>query len=110
MATGLMGGTFDPIHIAHLVIAEAALEELDLERVLFIPSAGPPHKPDVVVSPVETRLEMVRLAVADNPEARGLRPRDRCDLPLPTRSTRSVNSGGRSVKTRCSTSSWALTA
>lgn len=67
MATGLMGGTFDPIHVAHLIIAEEALDRLGLDRVVFIPSARPPHKPGSHMTPVEHRLEMVRLAVADNP-------------------------------------------
>ncbi len=64
MAIGLIGGTFDPIHVAHLVIAKEALEAFGLDRVIFIPSARPPHKPAGDVSPIEHRLEMVRLAVA----------------------------------------------
>jgi nicotinate-nucleotide adenylyltransferase len=67
LATGLVGGTFDPIHIAHLIIAEEALDRLGLDRVLFIPASRPPHKPDCALSPVETRLRMIELAVADNP-------------------------------------------
>jgi nicotinate-nucleotide adenylyltransferase len=67
VATGLMGGTFDPIHVAHLIIAEEALDRLGLDRVIFVPSARPPHKPGSEITPVEHRLEMVRLAVADNP-------------------------------------------
>jgi nicotinate-nucleotide adenylyltransferase len=62
-----MGGTFDPIHIAHLIIAEAALEALTLREVVFVPAAKPPHKGDVYVTPVEDRLEMVRLAIEGNP-------------------------------------------
>jgi nicotinate-nucleotide adenylyltransferase len=62
-----MGGTFDPIHVAHLIIAEEALDRLGLDRVIFVPSARPPHKPGSEITPVEHRLEMVRLAVADNP-------------------------------------------
>ena len=67
MATGLMGGTFDPIHIAHLVIAEEALDLLGLDRVIFVPSARPPHKSGDDVTSVEHRLEMVRLAIDGNP-------------------------------------------
>lgn len=67
MAIGLIGGTFDPIHIAHLVIAEEALEALSLREVVFVPAARPPHKGDVCVTPVEDRLEMVRLAIEGNP-------------------------------------------
>jgi nicotinate-nucleotide adenylyltransferase len=62
-----MGGTFDPIHIAHLVIAELSLDILGVSRIIFVPSARPPHKPGSEVSPVEHRLEMVRLAIAGNP-------------------------------------------
>ncbi len=62
-----MGGTFDPIHIAHLIIAEEALDLLGLSRVIFVPSARPPHKSGDDVTSVEHRLEMVRLAIDGNP-------------------------------------------
>jgi nicotinate-nucleotide adenylyltransferase len=62
-----MGGTFDPIHVAHLIIAEAALEALSLREIVFIPAARPPHKGGACVTPVEDRLEMVRLAIEGNP-------------------------------------------
>ena len=65
-ATGVFGGTFDPIHVAHLAVAEAAHDEFGLRRVLFVPAAQPPHKPGRVISPVEHRLAMVEAAVADN--------------------------------------------
>lgn len=64
---GVFGGTFDPIHVAHLAVAEAARDALGLERVLFIPNRQPPHKPDQVVTPAAHRLAMVRAAIADNP-------------------------------------------
>lgn len=65
MAEGIMGGTFDPIHLGHVSIASAALEELKLERVIFLPDGDPPHKrPDCSR---EDRLAMVRLACADEP-------------------------------------------
>lgn len=64
---GVLGGTFDPIHIAHLAIAEEAREALGLEKVLFIPAAMPPHKVDRPVSDPEHRMAMVELAIADNP-------------------------------------------
>jgi nicotinate-nucleotide adenylyltransferase len=67
LATGLMGGTFDPVHIAHLVIAEEALDRLGLDRVVFVPCARPPHKNEEDITPVEHRLEMVRLAILGNP-------------------------------------------
>jgi len=67
MRVGVLGGTFDPIHIGHLVSAEEAWVELKLERVVFIPAGLPPHKLDHVMSPVEHRLAMVELAIASNP-------------------------------------------
>jgi nicotinate-nucleotide adenylyltransferase len=66
-ALGVFGGTFDPIHVAHLAVAEAARDALGLERVLFIPNRQPPHKPDQAVTPAADRLAMVRAAIADNP-------------------------------------------
>jgi nicotinate-nucleotide adenylyltransferase len=62
-----MGGTFDPIHIAHLAVAEEAREALALERVLFVPAGQPPFKASGSVSPVSQRAAMVGLAIADNP-------------------------------------------
>ena len=66
-ATGVFGGTFDPIHLAHLAVAEAARDTFGLRRVLFVPAAQPPHKPGRDISPVEHRLAMVESAVAGNP-------------------------------------------
>ena len=66
-ATGIFGGTFDPIHLAHLAVAEAARDTFGLRRVLFVPAAQPPHKPGRDISPVEHRLAMVESAVAGNP-------------------------------------------
>lgn len=65
-ALGVFGGTFDPIHLAHLAVAEAARDALDLHAVLFVPAARPPHKADRVVTPAAHRLAMVRAAIADN--------------------------------------------
>lgn len=64
---GVLGGTFDPVHIAHLAIAEDAREAMGLERVLFVPVAFPPHKQGQPISPAEDRLDMVELAIAGNP-------------------------------------------
>jgi nicotinate-nucleotide adenylyltransferase len=64
---GVLGGTFDPIHIGHLAVAEEAREVLGLERVMFVPAGIPPHKMDRPISPAAHRLAMVELAVADNP-------------------------------------------
>lgn len=67
MKIGILGGTFNPIHNAHLRIAEEARDLFGLDRVIFIPAATPPHKPLVGELSFASRLEMVRLAVADNP-------------------------------------------
>ncbi len=67
MRLGVMGGTFDPIHIGHLVTAEEARCQFELDRILFVPSARPPHKTDTSRSPAADRLSMVRLAVDKNP-------------------------------------------
>ena len=64
---GIMGGTFDPIHIGHLVIAEAARETLGLSQVIFIPAAQPPHKTGRKVAAAEHRLRLTQLAVEGNP-------------------------------------------
>lgn len=64
---GLLGGTFDPIHIGHLVLAEAAAEELRLDLVLFVPAGNPPHKQGRAITAASHRLRMVELAVAGNP-------------------------------------------
>lgn len=66
---GVYGGTFNPIHIGHLRAAEEVVEALELERMLFVPSADPPHKsgPDDDVAPARKRLAWVERAVAGNP-------------------------------------------
>lgn len=64
---GVLGGTFDPIHFGHLIAAEVVRDQFELERVLFVPAARPPHKASQRVTPAEHRLAMVRLAVSGNP-------------------------------------------
>ena len=64
MRTGVLGGTFDPIHLGHLAAARAALDCADLDRVIFVPTGVPPHRPPAVAG-AEDRLEMCRLAIAD---------------------------------------------
>lgn len=64
---GILGGTFDPIHIGHLILAEEARYQLKLDRVLLAPAADPPHKRAQGKSPAEHRVRMVELAIADNP-------------------------------------------
>jgi nicotinate-nucleotide adenylyltransferase len=63
---GILGGTFNPVHMAHLRVAEEVLEALGLERVLFVPSGDPPQK-SKGLAPAHERLEMVRLAVLGEP-------------------------------------------
>lgn len=68
MKVGIMGGTFDPIHMGHLILGEEAYEELRLDRVIYLPAGNPPHKQNRTGGATdEERLEMVRLAVANNP-------------------------------------------
>src|SRR6185436_13995352 len=61
---GLFGGSFDPVHLGHLLVAQAAREELGLERLFFIPAAQSPFKPDQKPTPAEERLRLLRLALA----------------------------------------------
>ena len=67
---GIFGGTFNPIHVGHLRAAEEVAEALDLERMIFVPSADPPHKTASArdpIAPPDQRLAWVRFAVANNP-------------------------------------------
>jgi nicotinate-nucleotide adenylyltransferase len=64
MRIGLLGGTFDPIHVGHLILAERVREEAGLDAVWFLPSFQPPHKNDDVMTPYAKRVEMVSLALA----------------------------------------------
>lgn len=67
MDIGVLGGTFDPIHMGHLVIAEEARIRLGLSEVFFVPAGQPWLKQDRNVTPAAHRVEMVRRAIADNP-------------------------------------------
>jgi nicotinate-nucleotide adenylyltransferase len=60
---GILGGTFDPIHFGHLIIAEAAMDQLGLDRIEFLPANDPPHKPEGSVSPARHRAAMVQTAI-----------------------------------------------
>lgn len=64
---GIMGGTFNPIHYGHLILAQTAMEKFSLDHVWFMPSKTPPHKSDEQITSTEHRIEMTRLAVEDNP-------------------------------------------
>lgn len=65
---GIMGGTFDPIHVGHLILGESAYDQFHLNEVLFMPSGNPPHKRDRRGrAALEERIEMVRLAISTNP-------------------------------------------
>lgn len=63
---GILGGTFDPVHIGHLILAEEARDQLDLSVVYFVPAGNPPHKLGRRLAPVDDRVRMVELAVAGN--------------------------------------------
>ena len=66
MKLGILGGTFDPIHLGHLIIAEEAMSSLGLDRVLFVPAGDPWMKADTTITPRQHRLAMVLDAVGDN--------------------------------------------
>jgi nicotinate-nucleotide adenylyltransferase len=65
-SVGILGGTFDPIHVGHLAAAEEVRESLGLERVLFVPAGVPPHKPNRRVTAAADRIAMVQLAIEGN--------------------------------------------
>ena len=68
MKTGILGGTFNPIHLAHLSIAREVQEACQLDRVLFIPAAEPPHKDVAGQVSFADRLAMVEAAIANDPD------------------------------------------
>ncbi len=65
---GIFGGTFDPPHLGHLILASEAFTKLELSRLLWVLTSIPPHKTDQTISPLEDRLAMVRLALKDEPD------------------------------------------
>lgn len=65
MKIGLFGGTFDPIHNGHLGLAENIIEQSLLDRIIFIPAALPPHKPEMPVTPFFHRANMVKVAIEE---------------------------------------------
>lgn len=68
MNIGIMGGTFDPLHLGHLLVAEQAREQMALDEVWFMPSNQPPHKEQSPKAEPQHRLEMVRRAIVDHPD------------------------------------------
>lgn len=66
MRVGVFGGTFDPIHIGHLALAEQCREQCRLDEVWFVPAAQPPHKDASLISPANVRRDMVEFAIAGN--------------------------------------------
>ncbi|HYL37621.1 MAG TPA: nicotinate-nucleotide adenylyltransferase [Bryobacteraceae bacterium] len=73
MRFALFGGTFDPIHNAHLIVAREAADQFDLEQVWFVPAAHPPHKSDQTAAGYEDRYRMVELACQADPRFRASR-------------------------------------
>lgn len=67
-SVGILGGTFDPIHLGHLALADCALRQLPIDELVLIPAGSPPHKLDRRISPARHRLAMARLAVAGRPD------------------------------------------
>lgn len=66
MRLGIFGGSFDPVHLGHLLVARAAVEELGLDRMFFVPAAHSPFKPENHAAPGKVRLRLLRLALAGN--------------------------------------------
>jgi nicotinate-nucleotide adenylyltransferase len=67
MRLGIFGGTFDPVHYGHLLLAECCREQCNLDAVWFLPAAVPPHKQQRELTPAPLRIEMLELALAGNP-------------------------------------------
>jgi len=67
MRIGVFGGTFDPPHVGHLILAAEALDQLGLERLLWVLTPDPPHKQEQAITSLEQRLVLVQAAIADNP-------------------------------------------
>ena len=94
-ALGILGVTFDPVHVGHLAVGEVALRVLDLERVLFMPAGRPPHKGHLAITDAVHREAMLRLAIASSPNPSTSRPGR-----APLRATTSDRLSGRSSRVR----------
>src|SRR3989338_11463826 len=66
MKIGILGGTFNPIHIGHLILAEEAREKLGLDKIIFVPAYLPPHKDNSDIAPAKYRYRMIELAIQKN--------------------------------------------
>jgi nicotinate-nucleotide adenylyltransferase len=66
MKIGILGGTFNPIHLGHLILAEEAMHKLNLDKIIFVPTYLPPHKDNSDIAPAKDRFKMVKLAIKDN--------------------------------------------
>lgn len=66
MKIGILGGTFNPVHIGHLILAEEAREKLGLDKIIFVPTALPPHKDNAGIAPAADRLKMLKAAIKGN--------------------------------------------
>jgi nicotinate-nucleotide adenylyltransferase len=66
MKSGILGGTFNPIHLGHLILAEEAREKLELDRIIFMPAYLPPHKDTSDVAKASDRYQMIKLAIKKN--------------------------------------------
>ena len=67
MKTCLFGGTFDPPHFGHLIVAQTIFEAEHFDRIVFVPAHTPPHKIEAKISPVDDRIRMLKIATKDNP-------------------------------------------
>ncbi len=68
MRIGIFGGTFDPPHLGHMILAMESHYQLELDRLLWVPTQSPPHKQDQIITPIEIRLQLVQAAIQDNPD------------------------------------------
>lgn len=68
MRLGIFGGSFDPVHYGHLLLAESCREQLNLDKVFFVPAGSPPHKQQIKLTPANHRLAMLELAIGGEPD------------------------------------------
>lgn len=68
MRIGIFGGTFDPPHLGHLILAMEACDQLNLDRLLWMVTPDPPHKRGITITPVETRMSLIQAAIQEDPK------------------------------------------